>query len=264
MSAQTNAITKIREWLDKQGYPLEMRVASTFRNAGFDVTQSHFYTDPETGMQREIDVVARFPEATGGLNLTFTVECKKSPDKPWLLFTSPSTLEGRNRLFTYAVTSDSSLEILIEKGCDFTDGKPTFLDLPWMSKSGQIGYGITQAFTNSEDATYKASTGALKAALAQKRSSESKNWAPFVFSFPVIVIDGLLFQCFLQDDGAVGITETDAGELFFPLSIAGEAGTCIHVVTLHALSDFVANAASVAQALHDHLADDCMAKIKAI
>ncbi len=28
---------KLRDWLDKQGYPLEMRVAQAFQNGGFDV-----------------------------------------------------------------------------------------------------------------------------------------------------------------------------------------------------------------------------------
>ena len=261
---RSDIVAKIREWLDKQGYPLEMRVASCFRDAGFDVTQAHFYSDPETGTQREIDVVARFPEITGGLKLTFTIECKKSNDKPWLLFTSPTTLEGRNVLFTYSVNSASAREILVEKFMDFQGGEQALLDIPWMRKSGQIGYGITQAFTNSEDATFKASTGALKAAIAQKLACAEDSWSPFVFSFPVIVVDAPLFQCSLQEDGSLTINEIENGELFFPLSIANEPGTCIHVVTTGNLPQFAADAAAVANTLHGHLADDCIAKIKAI
>lgn len=37
---------KIEEWLEKQGYPLETRVARAFRNAGFNVVQSDYYRDP--------------------------------------------------------------------------------------------------------------------------------------------------------------------------------------------------------------------------
>lgn len=260
----SNVTTKIREWLENQGYPLEMRVARCFRDAGFHVIQAHLYADPETGTQREIDLVARFPEITGGLKLTFTVECKKSADKPWLLFSSPTTLEGRNVLFSYSVNSESAREILIDKFMDFGTGGQTLLDFPWVRKSGQIGYGITQAFTNGEDATFKASTGALKAAIAQKLETAEDSWSPFVFSFPVIVVDGPLFQCSLQDDGSVAIDQIENGELFFPLSIANEPGTCIHVVTAGSLSQFAADAAAVASTLHKYLEDDCTAKTRAI
>ena len=49
---------KIEEWLLSQGYPLEMQVASEWRNSGFSVTQSHYYSDPENTSLREIDIVA--------------------------------------------------------------------------------------------------------------------------------------------------------------------------------------------------------------
>ena len=50
--------SKVEEWVNKQGYPFEMRVAAAFRKAGFGITQSDYYTDTETGTAREIDVVA--------------------------------------------------------------------------------------------------------------------------------------------------------------------------------------------------------------
>ena len=49
-------IPKVRNWLETQGYTLEMRAASAFRAIGFDVRQSSHYDDPETGKSREIDV----------------------------------------------------------------------------------------------------------------------------------------------------------------------------------------------------------------
>ena len=47
---------KLKKWLNEQGYPLEMQVAESFRKAGFDVSQSDYYLDPETNILREIDV----------------------------------------------------------------------------------------------------------------------------------------------------------------------------------------------------------------
>jgi hypothetical protein len=49
---------QIRDWLQNQGYPLEMRTAANYTNAGFRVVQSSYYQDPESSDWREIDVVA--------------------------------------------------------------------------------------------------------------------------------------------------------------------------------------------------------------
>ncbi len=42
---------KVQEWLEKQGYPLEMTVASKLARVDLDVTQSSYYDDPETETQ---------------------------------------------------------------------------------------------------------------------------------------------------------------------------------------------------------------------
>jgi hypothetical protein len=91
-------IPKVREWLDAQGFTLEMRTASAFRAAGFEVRQSSHYIDPETGKGREIDVVAADPDVLGVVDITFVVECKSSK-KPWVLLCSPDTVVGYDRLF---------------------------------------------------------------------------------------------------------------------------------------------------------------------
>lgn len=69
---------KITAWLETQGYPLEMRVASALREVGFDVSQGEYYDDPETQTAREIDVVAVKGDDYGLLEVSVVVECKKS------------------------------------------------------------------------------------------------------------------------------------------------------------------------------------------
>src|SRR5678816_352941 len=54
---ETDVVKGVRGWLEKQGYPLEMRTASRFDARGFGVEQSFYYvrgTDPP----REIDMYA--------------------------------------------------------------------------------------------------------------------------------------------------------------------------------------------------------------
>jgi hypothetical protein len=66
------SITKnVREWLEGEGFPLEMRVAAAFRKTGFDVRQSSFYMDPESGKGREIDVIATDPDYIGLVEIHF-------------------------------------------------------------------------------------------------------------------------------------------------------------------------------------------------
>src|SRR4051812_46473888 len=84
--------SRVADWLDTQGYPLEMRVARAFRASRFRVIQSEYYSDPETKASREIDVIASVDARNEDFlfRLTFVVECKMSRDKPWVLFTGTS------------------------------------------------------------------------------------------------------------------------------------------------------------------------------
>lgn len=85
--------SKILEWLEKHGYPLEMRVAQAFQQAGFEVSCSEYYLDPEKDKPREIDVIAGMSDVFGGVifQVAFIIECKSSKEKPWICFCPPSS-----------------------------------------------------------------------------------------------------------------------------------------------------------------------------
>src|SRR5258705_13077653 len=89
-SEQKSLHDEVAEWLGKQGYPFEMEVAQEFRAAGFTVGQSTYYSDPDTGDAREIDVVAGHEKKVGDFDVRLTcfVECKVSTGKPWVIFAS--------------------------------------------------------------------------------------------------------------------------------------------------------------------------------
>src|ERR1700761_9219874 len=80
---------KVSEWLNKQGYPLEMYTQRCCRDNGFQSHQSWYYEDAETGQQRETDVFAYSPRVKidgrgRQFELAFTFECKQSRGKPWV------------------------------------------------------------------------------------------------------------------------------------------------------------------------------------
>jgi hypothetical protein len=107
---------RIKSWLNKQGFPLEMEVAAMAREAGFNVSQSECYLDPETNVPREIDLIlskGAFTDGDGVGHLSYSlyVECKSSKDKPWLLFATPKPdfSEAEEEQFFEAMNSQSSV-----------------------------------------------------------------------------------------------------------------------------------------------------------
>src|SRR4051794_18151031 len=89
---------KILKWLKTQGYPLEMEAARAFKEAGFRVTPSEYYCDPETQKLREIDVYATYvvPGDIYYLSIAVTVECKSGAKGPWVFFTKESDLYDKS------------------------------------------------------------------------------------------------------------------------------------------------------------------------
>jgi len=233
-------IPKVRAWLDTQGYLLEMRTASAFRAAGFDVRQSSHYVDPETGKSREVDVIALDPDVVGIINISFIVECKSS-NKPWVLLCSPDTLDGYNRIFAFSVVSDKARKALAGRMSQLLDR------IPWLRKSGLIGYSVRQALSDA-DIAYAAAVSAAKACDVLTHGVAS-SYKPYAFAFPVIVIGGPLIRCSLAENGDVQLEEVEEGEFLFAAYLPKYFGTCIRVVTSARLTAFAVEAKRVA----DHI-----------
>lgn len=238
---------KIEEWLLKQGYPLEMRVAKSLRNKQFQVSQSHYYKDFQTGEHREIDILAKRADRIGLVEIAFLVECKTTK-KPWVLFTSEDTIDGYNRLFALGITSEKAKEALTN------DRAEKLFSLSSFKKEGRVAYGTTIAFTSGHDTAFKAAMSASKAALG--RQSELKNergsLVPFHFSFPIIVVDGPIFECYLENEEMV-VQELSDSYLFFSNHHEKEPPTCIRVVKSNMLEAFCHEAAQLTETLLEFL-----------
>lgn len=55
----SNLHSKVINWLETQGYPLEMTLAKSFSKSGFEIQQPLHFLDPETNTIRETDMVVR-------------------------------------------------------------------------------------------------------------------------------------------------------------------------------------------------------------
>tara|TARA_R110002072_G_scaffold249084_2_gene408047 strand:- start:128 stop:985 length:858 start_codon:yes stop_codon:yes gene_type:complete len=247
----SDQIDEIQKWLRKKGYPLEMQVAKAFGDVGLRVQQGHYYQDLETGEQREIDVLARefsiFRIAPRLINIAVdvVVECKgHPPDRPFLVFSTakPDQGSGWRRLMCAGSRLGKGLVDYLELD---TDSLPLFkADEEW------IGYGMAQAKLGKKDGDNR--DGAFGALMQASKASCALLGAPHLctLSFPVVVVNGPLFDCHLDEQGETVVTEVEEHviEWAYPLP-HGPAFHTVRVVTQRRLATFANEAARSAKAL---------------
>lgn len=235
---------KILGWLNKNGYPLEMRIARDLIINEFDVTQSHFYKDFETNEPREIDVIGRLYDhvesksyvAIAELETFVEVECK-STSKPWVVFRE-SKSELRTWNIEQALCNEAGKKLLLRSA--------KYVNSTILVQSGSIaGHGVAQAFGGGEDTPYKAVMSALKAAEAKARDSlalESKNkennkntdMSLSNIVIAAVAISSPLFECRINDNGEMELKRVENSALVFRYPRGRSdfgTGTIVHIVT---------------------------------
>lgn len=252
---------KVLEWIQEQGYPLEMYVAKAFGDANYQLTQSHIYLDPETQKPREIDLVtyknrqrSRDKSASGeheeieGATITVgcCVECKLSKQKPWVLFMSDSPFAGAFDF--YPITTEIGSSFL--RQVTHIPGIPKVYALNNLYQA--CGYGVTQAFTTGTDVPYQAIMSAIKSTVA--RVEEEYIIHPLYgqaipIYFPVVVIDGQLLECALDDEGNAKIQEVDSGAVWWNVPIGQTSSCAIQIFTKPALGKLISWLDRVGEAL---------------
>jgi hypothetical protein len=114
----------VEQWLKESSFPMEMQVARALDGAGLGVAHASHYTDPNTGLVREIDV--RGFAVQGGAQVGVTIECKHDT-RPWVAFGSPHC-HARPDIWTltHPVSPDARSK----------------LGLKWMSATGSVPPGF--------------------------------------------------------------------------------------------------------------------------
>lgn len=233
---------KIKTWLDTQGYNLEMFTARTFRGKGFQIAQSVYYQDYESKQSREIDLVCYYTKMISGVsfNLTFVTECKKSNDKPWLIFKSSNVFQKYQHFDQIESTVNG--QILLKKIeskmlNNLSRDKPINF---FQYENINLGYGVTQAFSSGSDSTYAATSSVSKAIryfVGKFNETKVKQCSLY---FPVIVIDSRLFDIELKKDNEIKIKEVKESKL---LQIRSDLNRThiIQIVTKEHLADYCAD-----------------------
>lgn len=242
-------VEKVRQWLEKTGFPLEMEAAAAFRRVGFEVKQSITYPDPQSEKGREIDVLATQPDLIGVIDVSIVVECKASPN-PWVVLTSEDALANYNRLFAFAVTSKAAREVLAGRW------RQSLARLePYIKRPARGGYGLRQAFGKDNDPAYAAAVSVMKAC---RGVAEDREGIPrLAFAFPVIVVDAPLLECSLAENGQdLQLVEVEESEFLFSIHVPEQVGCCVRVIRRENLAKYAAWAKRLADDITSELQDE--------
>jgi len=230
---------KIREWLEKQGYALEMRVAQAFSNAGFKVSISQYYVDLNSKKLREIDVVASISEEFGNISVSVDVfiECKYAP-RSWVVFTAQKglgpfgyfsrILQGKFDVFRWE--SRPTLQARLISRMLSSLGTNRIKELEPFLVPQSVGYRVIESLkTEGPDSAYSALLQVTNSVQAYDMKAE-KEYGRILddlerqgygvgsyddlylfsgISIPVIFIRGKLFECYLDAKGAIELINVD-------------------------------------------------------
>ncbi|MEP7318171.1 MAG: hypothetical protein ABI921_05510 [Panacibacter sp.] len=222
---------KLKDWLEKQGYPLEMRVAKELTNFGFESYQSHYYTDPETEKQREIDVIGncRSSNGTNIVNFQLIIECKNNQDKPWIAFSG----------FKSEISSSSyiSQRPACRIGVRYLEhiSKIQYLETDELFKQpSSLAYNVTQAFESNSDKVYSALMSVVNAIKYRRERVNSETTFSNLCEiyFPIIVIGGKLFDCFLNENNENCVIEVEQKHLLWRSKVLNTPNIVIEITTL--------------------------------
>jgi hypothetical protein len=217
---------KVRGWLESQGYPLEMEVARVFQACEFRVIQGEYYTDPETGVARETDVVASMQSEVDGcyVRISFVTECKSvSTEKPWVLFTRETRLAPPARVAQRAASGNAQ-RLLLALARD-----KEVADLSLFQVGERAAYGVTQAFTTGKDVTYEAVLSAAKAAIAIAADADDDPTF-FQIAMPMVVTRARIFEACLGPDNKLAVNEISQGTLVWRNPVLGMPHTIVPIM----------------------------------
>jgi len=230
----TEKIRKIKTWMNKGGFPFEMKVAKAFKESGFKIGQSIMFKDSETDKYRETDIIAHVSKEFEKVwfNLTFVIECKKTTDKPWIILKTDSKHQilkdnlpiiGSNNskfLTSKIIQSDKFYSPLI------------FPDLT------NYGYNIITAFSQNKDSAYSATQSVLKATdYLVKKSNEMNNRFCNIY-IPIIAIEGELYDGKLNNTNELELQEVNVSTVVSTKSFEEQNIRILNIVTSKYLNEF--------------------------
>mgnify|MGYP003638260756 CR=1 FL=1 len=247
---------KLKTWLEKSGYPLELYVHKIAAENGYLCEKSQIYSDVETGTAREIDLVAyKHGKITDEyiFELNLIIECKKS-EKPLIILSDGKREERYKQLLGH----EAFTERFVDCGMSYfhlhdLDEKEKHIGS--FSETVLAGYSIVPGFGKSDENLFKGIMGISKAhehfrstyhesRAREMKNEESKEGEWLRLQLPVVVVDAPLFTAYLGNDGELEIEEISWGSLLIRKPWAMNRGDSdslcnIQVVCKNYFSNFI-------------------------
>lgn len=202
------------------GFPLEIETGSFLSNRGWNVAHQALFRDADENKSRNIDIIARkLVERPFGrfsrLNYTLICECKKS-EKPWVFYAPPTTVLKEKGLALLTFLKIVSKPAIPVPG-------PSFYHTHYVAEGplDRIGQAHHVPFTkpgqsksNGYDQVYSATSQVLKAMLfnlgnLRKILREPSAPTAMMILYPLIVLDGKMFQYTVNEVGGPSLEGTD-------------------------------------------------------
>jgi hypothetical protein len=225
-------LKKATDWLERQGYPLEMRVAKEFRAAGWEVSQSIYYVNDED-VPREIDVVAersRWVDRSHA-RVQVVVECKKVTERPWVAFTNPRKPPAGSWDWPDRIASPQGKAFM-----EYMTRRPAVSALPFFTPPVRTAYAVTEAFHTGKDVPY----GACLSVASAASTFASRSGGLIAIFLPIVIIEGNLVEAFLDPDGKLATALIPTVQLILRHPSSGVWQTALPIVTEAALGNIVA------------------------
>lgn len=284
--SEDRVLADVRTWLEKTGYPLEMRVARAAAMERASVFQGWPFIDPVTGQEREGDVVATFYRASEltlfGDNPELDESGQSSGEE--LIPAKPAVLHALTLIIECKNTSEPTVV--------FVGHHPSWASwTPWeswaplcgvcrgvgMAYAGLTrelaGYSITSkrredrkgdrdlafaAVQQVVSATVAATVEAVPSDGEQNEREVTRthvHGGPVSLTIPVVVTSGPLVTCELDDKGEMQLRQVErVGVRVARSGLPEFADTMeVQVVTEGAVAEFMRSAADVINAAPENL-----------
>jgi hypothetical protein len=234
---------KLLNEINKTGFPFELRISKFLQDNGYYVANNLYYIDRDEDKGRELDLRAlknfEFDKFQKHYYVRhcLLIECKRSLDKPWVIFTSPVTAYDK-----------AFFDI---DNCGFNDQGnkekwglyKNLEEIHPFTSYPRRGRSYFEAFKKSGepgDLIFKALTTSVKATIATRDSKFASGALNICFYYPLILFEGKLFEAHYEHDNiCVAEAESAIVSFFYESARYKNESFAVSVVTESSLPKFV-------------------------
>ena len=233
-----NLKEKVEAWIAKEGVPLEYYTSNAFRQQGFSTYQGEYIGDGNVMREIDVDAFQIFNLKGNYIRFHNIVECKWSKDKPWVVYTTHTKMNPS------ATINQSFGNITGEAFLWTLAGEEELQQLELFNNALETGYAGRQALGSLNDVFYSTLQSVVAKTLSKVNSYDGQSKQnPFdmvVLAFPVVVIDGALFETsYDAEKDKVLVKETKHCMVNWRGYQGWSYNARVHIVTKDYLSEFV-------------------------